>query len=87
MIRIVAVDRVSQAYDLAEHHNDYDTLVWLCHEPAAAASGKGGVVRLQEYIERFEEQFAFVLYQWYIDQGKLLHTHCPRPRIEKRAYS
>jgi nuclear pore complex protein Nup133 len=65
---IVSIDRVSQAYALAEHHNDYETLVWLCH---VQMGGGSGVVRLQEYIERFGEEFAFVLYQWYINQGKL----------------
>jgi hypothetical protein len=67
----VAIDRISHAYDLAEHHNDYETLVWLANHPVAGAAG--GVVKLQEYIERFGEEFAFVLYQWYIDQGELNH--------------
>jgi nuclear pore complex protein Nup133 len=72
----VLIDRVSQAYDLAEHHNDYETLVWLCHDTMAGRAGSAGgksdgIVRLQGYIERFGEEFAFVLYQWYIDQSEL----------------
>ncbi|WWD16353.1 hypothetical protein CI109_100779 [Kwoniella shandongensis] len=64
---LVGIDRVSEAYALAEHHNDFLTLVVLCHDPVAGA----GPARLQSYIERFGEEFAFVLYQWYIDQGQL----------------
>lgn len=60
------MDRASQAYKLAEHHYDFETLVWLCNHPTAGS----GTAKLQEYIERFGEDFAFVLYQWYIDQGE-----------------
>ena len=58
---------MSEAYDLAENHSDFPTLVYLCHDPVA---GKGSA-QIQIYIERFGEEFAFVLYQWYIDQGEL----------------
>ena len=50
---------------LAEHHTDFPTLVFLCHHPIAGS----GPERIQTYIERFGEEFAFVLYQWYIEQG------------------
>lgn len=75
---IVEIDRVSHAYDLAEHHRDYETLVWLCHAPGISQDQKSkhgsgtGTARLQGYIERFGQEFAFVLYQWYIDQGACL---------------
>ncbi|KAK8861724.1 hypothetical protein IAR55_002547 [Kwoniella newhampshirensis] len=64
---LVGIDRVPEAYELAEHHSDYLTLVVLCHDPVAGT----GSARVQSYIERFGEDFAFVLYQWYIDQGQL----------------
>ncbi|ORX35321.1 Non-repetitive/WGA-negative nucleoporin C-terminal-domain-containing protein [Kockovaella imperatae] len=64
---LVAFDKIAQAYELAEHHADFATLVWLCHEPASAS----GPTRIQAYIERLGEEFVFVLYQWYIDQGRL----------------
>ncbi|ORY21434.1 Non-repetitive/WGA-negative nucleoporin C-terminal-domain-containing protein, partial [Naematelia encephala] len=64
---LVNIDRVDEAYALAEHHSDFPTLVHLCHDPVAGA----GPDRLQVFIERFGEEFAFVLYQWYIDQGQL----------------
>ncbi|WVR03681.1 hypothetical protein IAU60_000676 [Kwoniella sp. DSM 27419] len=63
---LVAIDRVAEAYELAEVHTDFLTLVVLCHD---SPSG-GNPARLQTYIEKFGEEFAFVLYQWYIDQGR-----------------
>jgi nuclear pore complex protein Nup133 len=62
----VSIDRIEPAYELAEHHRDFPTLVWLCHYAVAGA----GAARLQGYIEKFGEEFAFVLYQWHIDQRK-----------------
>ncbi|KAK4686173.1 hypothetical protein P7C73_g3957, partial [Tremellales sp. Uapishka_1] len=63
---LVGIDRVAQAYELAEHHSDFPTLVYLCNDPVAGT----GPARIQSYIERFGQEFAFVLYQWYIDQGQ-----------------
>lgn len=68
---LVDIDRVDEAYDLAEHHRDFPTLVYLCNHPVASR-GKGKA-KLEEYIELFGAELAFVLYQWYIDQGDL-HT-------------
>lgn len=66
---LVSVDRISEAYELAEHHHDFPTLVMLCNDPVAG-QGKGDS-RIQVYIEKFGEDFAFELYRWYIDQGQL----------------
>jgi len=66
-ITLVAIDRAREAYALAETHFDLPTLVWLCDDPIAGS----GPARLQTYIERFGEEFAFVLYEWYIQQGML----------------
>ena len=63
----VAIGRVREAYALAENHFDFSTLVWLCHNPTAASDPS----RIQMYIETFGEEFAFVLYEWYISQGTL----------------
>ncbi|ADV23780.1 Hypothetical protein CGB_H0250C [Cryptococcus gattii WM276] len=65
---LVSVDRISEAYELAEHHHDFPTLVMLCNDPIAG-QGKGDS-RMQVYIEKFGEDFAFELYRWYIDQGQ-----------------
>jgi nuclear pore complex protein Nup133 len=71
---VVGIDQVDRAYELAEHHRDFPTLVYLCHD-AVAGSGQA---RVQRYIEIFGEEFAFVLYQWYIDQGQSVRPSCPR---------
>ncbi|BEI95350.1 hypothetical protein CcaverHIS631_0102990 [Cutaneotrichosporon cavernicola] len=55
------IGRVEEAYSLAEQFRDFPTLVYLCEK-----SGDDG--RTQAYIERFGNDFAFELYQWYIDQ-------------------
>lgn len=68
------IDRADFAYDLAEHHSDWESLVFLCHHPRV---GRGGA-QIQKYIERHGEEFAFVLYQWYIDNGKLQRPTTPR---------
>ena len=62
---VVDIDRIANAYNLAEHHQDWETLVWLCHHPLAGR----GPTEVQKYIELYGEEFAFVLYQWYIDNG------------------
>ncbi|KAL1411896.1 hypothetical protein Q8F55_002882 [Vanrija albida] len=64
---LVDIDRVDAAYELAEHHRDFPTLVYLCQNPASSA----GPGRIEQYIERFGKDFAFVLYQWYIDNGQV----------------
>jgi len=64
-LRPVEIDRIANAYNLAEHHQDWETLVWLCHHPLAGR----GPTEVQKYIELYGEEFAFVLYQWYIDNG------------------
>lgn len=64
---LVGIDRVGSAYNLAEHHRDFPTLVYLCENPASSA----GPARIEQYIERFGKDFAFVLYQWYIDNGQV----------------
>lgn len=56
---------MKEAYELAEHHSDFETLVFLCTSPIAGT----GSARVQMYIERFGQEFAFPLYQYYIDQG------------------
>lgn len=64
---VVDIDRIANAYNLAEHHQDWETLVWLCHHPLAGR----GPTEVQKYIELYGEEFAFVLYQWYIDNGTI----------------
>lgn len=41
--------------------------MYLTHNPASS----DGPARIETYIEKYGRDFAFVLYQWYIDQGQL----------------
>lgn len=66
LLAAVRVDHSDQAYELAEHHRDFRALVELCNHPSV-----GSPARTQYYIEKFREDFAFELYQWYIDMGAL----------------
>lgn len=63
---LVEIDRVDEAYSLAEQFRDYPTLVYLCES-------SGDSARTQAYIERFGNDFAFELYQWYIERRELVY--------------
>lgn len=58
------IDRVDKAYALAERFRDFPTLVYLCE------SSPDGQIRIQGYIERFGSDFAFELYEWFIERGE-----------------
>lgn len=61
----VSIDRVNIAYDLAERYRDFRSLVQLCNDPRT-----GSPLRVQFYIERYREDFAFALYTWYREQNR-----------------
>jgi nuclear pore complex protein Nup133 len=61
---------LSEAFELAENHFDYPSLVWLCYTTPAGQDANRQA-RVETYIERYGEDFAFVLYQWFIDNGQL----------------
>jgi nuclear pore complex protein Nup133 len=63
----VPIGRSKQALELAEHHRDFRALVELCNNKAV-----GDYSRIQYYIERFKEDFAFELYRWYIEKGPFI---------------
>lgn len=67
ILNLVKIDQAAKAFELAEHHSDFETLVLLCNDPAAGS----GITRVQAYIEQYQERFAFPLYTWYIEQGKM----------------
>lgn len=67
---LVSFDHAAEAFELAEHHRDFPSLVWLCQN--APSVDQDPATRIQTYIERFGEEFAFELYQGYIDDG---HPH------------
>lgn len=70
---LVGVGRSDRAFGLAEQYKDFRTLVDLCNEPQLRSDA-----RLDTYLDRYKEAFAFELYSWYIEQGK------PRVLLEQK---
>jgi nuclear pore complex protein Nup133 len=62
----VRISRSNVAYDLAERYRDFRSLVILSNDAAI-----GSPQRVQFYIEKYKEDFAFSLYSWYLEQGRL----------------
>lgn len=61
---VVRINHADEAFNLAQHHSDFRALVELCNHPVV-----GSAAKTQYYIERFREDFAFELYQWFIEKG------------------
>lgn len=61
----MTIGRSDRAFALAERHRDFRTLTELCNEPTVGGSNS----RIQYYLQKYRQAFAFELYQWYIEQG------------------
>jgi nuclear pore complex protein Nup133 len=68
-------------------YRDFRSLALLCHkETIYPPEDNPHAKRIQSYIEKYKEEFASELYQWYIEHGmssdaisrSLLLTHHPR---------
>ncbi|KAH9819025.1 Non-repetitive/WGA-negative nucleoporin C-terminal-domain-containing protein [Melampsora americana] len=65
---LVKINKPAKAFGLAEEQRDFRTLVELCHNSTFPGSER----RVPLYIERFKKEFAFQLYQWYVEHGRYL---------------
>ncbi|BGP22727.1 hypothetical protein JCM10295v2_001618 [Rhodotorula toruloides] len=63
---LVAIGKVAAAYKLGERHRDFDSLVHLSNDRA-----HGSPSRIRSYLDQYRQDFAFPLYRFYLDQGKL----------------
>lgn len=63
----VRLSRTNAAYDLAERYRDFRSLVVLCND-----SNIGSQARLHHYIQKYQEDFAFALYDWYLESGEVV---------------
>ncbi|PLW07853.1 hypothetical protein PCANC_24721 [Puccinia coronata f. sp. avenae] len=63
---LVKVKRQARAINLAEEQKDFRTLVELCHALTPSETEQ----RERNYISKYREEFAFQLYQWYVEQGR-----------------
>lgn len=60
----MTVGKVSHAYELGERHRDFRALVELCNDPQ-----HGSTSRLKYFMDKYADDFAFPLYQFYIEKG------------------
>mgnify|MGYP001606326282 FL=1 len=65
-VRVVSIDKVSQAYELAERYRDFRSLVELCND-----AQHGSEVRVRSFMKKYAEEFAFALYQFLVEKGTL----------------
>ncbi|KAJ8295400.1 Nucleoporin nup132 [Rhodotorula toruloides] len=63
---LVAIGKVAAAYELGERHSDFGSLVHLSNDPT-----HGSPSRIRSYLDQYRQDFAFPLYRFYLDQGKL----------------
>ncbi|CAH7685697.1 Non-repetitive/WGA-negative nucleoporin C-terminal-domain-containing protein [Phakopsora pachyrhizi] len=68
VLGLVKTKRTARAISLAEEQRDFRTLVQLCYTSGIS----GGDRKVKNYIDRFQGEFAFQLYQWYVEQGRYL---------------
>lgn len=75
-IRIVAhfvstvdLDKILQAYELAERHQDFRSLVELSTDPK-----HGSASRIRSFMEKYSEDFAFALYNYFLEKGQYSPT-------------
>ncbi|GAA5890992.1 hypothetical protein JCM8208_003123 [Rhodotorula glutinis] len=63
---LVAVGKVGAAFELGERHGDFKSLVRLSNDAA-----HGSPARISAYLDRYGKDFAFPLYTFYLEHGKL----------------
>ncbi|KAK4053848.1 hypothetical protein OIV83_001504 [Microbotryomycetes sp. JL201] len=61
---LVQAGKVSEAYELAERHQDFRVLVELCNHAT-----QGSTKRLQYFMGKYGEAFAFPLFGFYLEKG------------------
>ncbi|PWN48686.1 hypothetical protein IE53DRAFT_389101 [Violaceomyces palustris] len=63
---LLPIGRSDKAFSLAERHGDFRTLTELCNDPSMGDPS----ARVEHYLLKYQQGFAFELYQWYIEQGQ-----------------
>jgi nuclear pore complex protein Nup133 len=62
----VSIDKVTHAYELAERHRDFTSLVTLSHSPL-----HGSPQRIQFFIHKYDQDFAFEFFRYLVEAKKL----------------
>lgn len=69
---IASLGRADAAFELAEEHQAFGTLVSLAFDYAPSPQD-----RVQYYLATFGSAFGFVLFEWYIKQGTQSESGLP----------
>ncbi|GAA5979128.1 hypothetical protein JCM11641_008435 [Rhodosporidiobolus odoratus] len=75
---LVSVGAVPAAFQLAEKHRDFVSLVELANDPS-----HGSRAKVNLFLDTYAEEFAFPLYQFYQRQGQLRTLLEPLPEHRK----
>ncbi|GAA5848319.1 hypothetical protein JCM8547_004477 [Rhodosporidiobolus lusitaniae] len=62
---LVAIGKVPAAFQLAEKHRDFDSLVELAND-----SQHGSRSKVKLFLDKYAKEFAFPLYRFYLAQGQ-----------------
>ena len=75
LLIVATFGRSDKALDIAEIYRDYKSLVELCLEPRDEDISRRERVheRLGYYLMHYGEEFAFTLYNYYL-QNRIIHT-------------
>lgn len=65
ILPLISISRSDKAFSLAEQYHDFPTLVQLCTDPNLLSSA-----RIDTYLERYKQDFAFELYSYYLEQDR-----------------
>ncbi|KAL8293054.1 hypothetical protein RQP46_000748 [Phenoliferia psychrophenolica] len=63
---LVSIGKVPHAYELAERYHDFRSLVELCNH-----AQHGSEKNTRNFLAKYAEAFAFELYQYYVENGRL----------------
>ncbi|TFK76396.1 hypothetical protein BDN72DRAFT_755585 [Pluteus cervinus] len=60
------------AFALAEQYRDFSSLAALCHKDVVYPPERNpNAAKIQNYLDRFKDEFATELFRWYIQHGEL----------------
>ncbi|GAA6061596.1 hypothetical protein JCM10212_000904 [Sporobolomyces blumeae] len=62
---LVSIGKVSSAYELAERHRDFRSLVELSTDLK-----HGSDFKVRSFLDKYQKEFAFPLYEYYLENGQ-----------------
>ena len=87
LIILASFGRLGKALEIAETYRDYKSLVELCLESRDEDTNRQQRVheRLEHYLTHFGEEFAFTLYNFYI-QNRTVSLSCSDPLTDRNVF-